>query len=98
MLEIHRVARLGAVEVDHMEVLSTRPHPSKRARQRVRVIDGLDIKVTLDQTNCAAFEDVYRRVELHRARGALAARQMRAKLPSIRSPAADDFSGWNWTP
>ena len=98
VLEVDRLAGLGAVEVDHVQRRGARLDPAARRRQRVGVVDLLGLEVALDQAHGVAVEDVDRRVEPHRATGAPAATQMRAKLASSRSPAAEDFSGWNWTP
>src|SRR5271167_4811219 len=99
MLQVRRLAALGSVEIDHVQVLRAVLRPPPRSLQRVLVVDGPGGKVALDQAHGLAAEDVDRRVELHDARGTREARrcamQMLAKLASRRSPAAEDFSGWN---
>ena len=98
VLEVHGLPALGAVEVDHVQEAGARVDPAARGRQRVLVVDLLRVEVALDQAHGVAAEDVDRRVEVHVARSTRAVVQMRAKLASRRRPAAEDFSGWNWTP
>ncbi len=103
LLEVYRLATLGAVEIDHVQVVGARCHPGTGGGQGILVVDLLGVEVPLDQAHGVAVEDVDGRVEPHRASvgrsaGAAAAMQMRAKLASSRRPAAEDFSGWNCTP
>ena len=95
-LEVARLPRPGAVEVDDVQVLGALPGPAQRRVDRVGVVGRLALVVALHQPHRGAAADVDRRVEDHAAAGALA--QTPAKLESSRSPAALDFSGWNWTP
>ncbi len=97
--DVHGPALFGAVEVDDVEHLGPGVHPRHRCRQRIGLVDLAGVEVPPDEPHGVALEDVDRRVEPHRGTGARpAARQDVAKLASIRRPAADDFSGWNWTP
>ena len=103
MLEVDRGAGAGAVEVDHVQRLGALPDPAPRGVARVGVERGLALVVALDQAHRAPAADVDRRVEDQAGAEAesgrrAAAEQIAAKLPSRRSPAALDFSGWNWTP
>ncbi len=100
MLEVDRLAALGAVEVDDMQPFGAFFGERARRRQRLLVIDGLRLEVALAQPHGVAAEDVDRRVEVHAcvALGSRAATQICAKFASRRRPAAEDFSAWNWTP
>ena len=98
VLEVDGLAQPGPVEVDHVQRLGPRLGPAGGGGQGVARVRALGVEVPLDEPNRAAVEDVDRGVEPHPATGARAAMQMRAKLASRRMPAAEDFSGWNWTP
>ena len=95
-VEVPRLPRLRPVEVDHVEELGPFAGPARRRVDRVGVVGGLALVVALQQPHRLAAADVDRRVEDHAARTAW--RRSPAKLESSRSPAALDFSGWNWTP
>ena len=77
-----------------MQELGAFAGPAPRGVDRVGVVGGLALVVALQQPHGLAAADVDRRVEDHAGTDA----QTPAKLESSRSPAALDFSGWNWTP
>ena len=98
VLQVDRLARPGAVEVNHMQSVRARLDPGASRGQRVLVVDLLGVEVALQEAHGAAAEYVDRRIELHLATGTRAVAQMAVKLASRRRPAAEDFSGWNCTP
>src|SRR4051794_4771903 len=92
MLDRPRLALLGAVEVDDVEIARAGVDPALRGLERVVVVGRGVLEAALDQAHGAAAVDVDRRVEDH------AATPTRAKLRRSRRPSREDFSGWNWTP
>ena len=98
LLEVDGLAAAGTVEVDHVQVARPRFDPGAGGGQRVGLVDRARGEVATHQAHRAAVEDVDRRIEPHRLLSVGAAAQMRVKLASRRRPAAEDFSGWNWTP
>src|SRR4051794_15036467 len=92
VLDRARLALLGAVEVDDVQVARARVDPAPRGLERVVVVGRGVLEAALDEPHRAAAVDVDRRVKDH------AATPTRAKLRSSRSPSREDFSGWNCTP
>ena len=93
---ILRRARPRAVEVDDVQEARARLDPRARRLQGRVAVDGLLGEVALDQAHGLALGDVDGRVEDHAGCHPRAQRgEVRA---AARSPAAEDFSGWNWTP
>jgi hypothetical protein len=66
VLQVHRLAALGAVEIDDVEKTRARLRPAAGSRQGVLVVDRLRVEVSLGQPNGVAAEDVDRRIEVHR--------------------------------
>ena len=83
------LAGAGAVEIDDVEPGGPRSTEGGSHLGGVLGVDGLAAEATLEQSHAAAPGDVDRRVD----REAHAATQR----PSRASPAAELFSGWNWT-
>ena len=83
-----------AVEVDDVQEARALLHPRARRLQGRVAVDRALVEVALGQPHGLPVEDVDGRVEDH----AVARAHSAAKFASRRSPAADDFSGWNWTP
>src|SRR6266545_2263537 len=94
MLERLRRPRPRPVEVDDVQEPGARFHPAARRLQRRVAVDGLLVEVALDEAHRLALGDVDRRIEDHARTEA----QIRAKFANSRSPAPEDFSGWNWAP
>ena len=90
VLEVHGLARAGAVEIDDVEPARSPVYPAPGRDDRIVVVGHLLVVVALDQPDGLAVADVNRRVEDQL--------QMRMKLARRPSPAELDFSGWNWTP
>src|SRR4051812_36973464 len=91
MLEVHRAALTRAVEVDDVEEASALVDPRARRFQRIVLVDGLGVEVPPHEAHRLAVGDVDRRIEDHAATGT----QSRVNSRNNRSPAWDDFSGWN---
>ena len=68
-LEVLRLTRLGAVEVDDVQELGPFAGPALRRVDRVGVVGGLALVVALQQPHRLAAADVDRRVEDHAAAG-----------------------------
>ena len=77
-----------------MQELRFFSRPPPRGIDRVGVIRGLALVVALQQPHRPPAADVDGGIEDHAGTDA----HTPAKLESRRSPAALDFSGWNWTP
>src|SRR3954452_7400390 len=92
VLDRARLALLGAVEVDDVQVARAGVDPALGRLQRVVVVGGGVLEAALDEPHGAAAVDVDGRVEDHAATPTL------AKLRSSARPSREDFSGWNWQP
>ncbi len=99
MLKVDGLAAAGAVEIDDVECARASGDPPPGSLERIGVINGLRVEVALRQPHGLAVEDVDRRQEDHAPAEAVVAAcaacppHMRTKLPSIRRPCAEDFSG-----
>src|SRR5262249_32851437 len=95
---VHRLARPGAVQVDHVQRLRA------LVGEALRLVDGVVAEhrglreVALPQPDRLAVLQGDRRVEGDHAAAGRAARTPASQRPSRPRPAALDFSGWNWTP
>src|SRR4051794_3939004 len=95
VLDRARLALLGAVEVDDVQVARARVDPAPRGLERVVVVGRGVLEAALDEPHRPAAHDVDRRVEDHAATGWVGTDM---KLRSSASPSREDFSGWNWQP
>src|SRR5688572_25157053 len=83
---LDRTAAARRFEVDDVQACAARD--VERVEHRFRLaVDARGRKVAVGEGDHAAVQEIERRDQLHCT-----------KFLSTRSPAADDFSGWNCTP
>ena len=93
MLQVDRRARVGAVEIDHVQVFRAFHHPAARRRRAGPRRRPSCVEIALHEPHCAAIENVDRRIEDHTGSRGRAAAQKRVKFPSSRSPWARTSPG-----